>query len=238
MNYFSGSLALADPQSSQQVIERWLENAAYTKHCNKRHGARYPLFRPVTIGVGISQEIEISAFSRDISPTGIGLLHRANLPLQDVALKIETTRGRMVQCQATVVWSKPCGDGWYLSGMRAAGLSTVQVFTLLAEVLAGELKARWHRRYSFVYPATVKLGAQCLRPISVLTRDISPGGIGLIHDTNIHTRYANLRVEMNVGSGIDVPLDFAWSKPCGSGVFISGWRFWKPDIIELEQYSP
>jgi len=76
--------------------------------------ARLPFFHPlvVTIGDGCRQ----SAFSRDLSANSIGLLHNFTLPLEEVGISIATGRGYSVKVRVRILWCRPCGEGWYVSG--------------------------------------------------------------------------------------------------------------------------
>ena len=238
MNTGTRQLDLTPAQSTERVIEEWVEHAKSAKSCEQRQYERYPFFRPVKVSIGTPVEMEICAFSSDISLAGIGLFHHMRLPLQEVVLATETIGGLFVSLQAKIEWTKPLGDGWYRSGLRAAGISATQALALLAEVFSTELRGRWHQRYPFFYPATLTIGGRRQITMSSLSRDISYSGISLIHDVDVNAVHANVRINTNACNGTSVPLDFVWSKPCGSGLFLSGWQFWQPHMIELEPYCP
>jgi hypothetical protein len=77
---------------------------------DRRSEPRYPFFRPVSVRF---DGHSFSAFTREISTSGIGLLHYMELPLQEVEIilagKQQTLRARIERCEA-------CGEGWYISG--------------------------------------------------------------------------------------------------------------------------
>jgi len=79
-----------------------------------RWGIRYPFFRSVAIATDDGSHV--TAFSRDISASGIGLLHSIDLPLGDVEIRITTGRGYAVRVRTRVSWCQPCGEGWFISG--------------------------------------------------------------------------------------------------------------------------
>ena len=87
--------------------------------CGKREcgenpvGVRYPFFRPVSIV--LDDDKRISAFSRDLSPHGIGLMHPTNLPLEEIEIRIATGRGYYVKVCTMITWCRPCGDSCYVS---------------------------------------------------------------------------------------------------------------------------
>jgi len=74
---------------------------------------RRPFFRPVTVCV---DGCKLSAFSRDMSETGIGLLHCFDLPLGETEISISSEKGYSVGVLTRIVWCRPCGEGWYFSG--------------------------------------------------------------------------------------------------------------------------
>jgi hypothetical protein len=76
-------------------------------------GVRYPFFRPVTIM--LDENCRVSAFSRDLSPHGIGLMHPVSLPLEEVEIRIATGRGYYVKVRTMITSCRPCGDACYVS---------------------------------------------------------------------------------------------------------------------------
>jgi hypothetical protein len=88
-----------------------------------RWGIRYPFFRVVSIETPDGNHF--TAFSRDISASGIGLLHSVELPTGDVEISITTGRGYSVKVTTRVSWCQPCGEGWYISGGQFMSIPTV-----------------------------------------------------------------------------------------------------------------
>ena len=84
---------------------------------NRRFAARYPFFQSVIVSNADDSVHQFSAFSRDISATGIGLLHNQPLDLGFVYLRIENTSGVSI-LPATIAWCNPAGHGWYMSGAQ------------------------------------------------------------------------------------------------------------------------
>jgi hypothetical protein len=85
----------------------------------QRTQQREPFFAPVYV-VKLQDGLyrSISCFSRDISSRGIGLLHNERLEL-GLALVIVPREGRSkVQLDCEILWCRPCGEGWYMSGAR------------------------------------------------------------------------------------------------------------------------
>jgi hypothetical protein len=101
--------------SSGQLHELLLQ-AKTDFHLDRRSEPRYPYFRPVSVQV--DGQI-FSAFSRDISAFGIGLMHNMELPLKEVEITVagtqQTLRARLERCESF-------GEGWYLSGGTFVGI--------------------------------------------------------------------------------------------------------------------
>jgi hypothetical protein len=102
----------------QLILESRKENAY-----KRRSEGRYPLVRPVTINV---DGRSLSALTREISVSGIGLQHDFELPLGEVQLTIFSDFGYTVLTQAKIIWCEPCGLGWYLSGGEFTALAGVR----------------------------------------------------------------------------------------------------------------
>jgi hypothetical protein len=88
----------------------------------RRSEQRYPLFRRATL---FRRGQRFSAFTRDISVAGIGLLHGVELQPGEIEVSIAGERGYGVRVRAAVVWCRYCGDGWYISGARFLSLANV-----------------------------------------------------------------------------------------------------------------
>ena len=105
-------------QPKQQDGARILVEKARTGcHDELRQSRRFPFFQPVTIDTREAGATCLSAFSRDISAWGIGLLLNSPLKLQMVNLKIHFGEDEDVSVAGFVRWCQPCGQGWYLAGI-------------------------------------------------------------------------------------------------------------------------
>jgi hypothetical protein len=84
----------------------------------RRCEVRHPFFAAVSLRTQDRDLPVCSAFSREISHSGIGLLHI--MPLKaGVAAQLTITAGATkLQKSAEVIWCRPAGEGWYLSGWR------------------------------------------------------------------------------------------------------------------------
>lgn len=85
---------------------------------DRRDDRRVPFFAPVSLRPAFTADQRFSAFSREISSSGIGLLH--SMPVEHGEVFEITLRqpGQDLQKFAEVVWCRAAGEGWYLSGCR------------------------------------------------------------------------------------------------------------------------
>ena len=89
----------------------------------RRADVRYPFFRPVSLSVAGRRH---AGFSREISATGVGLLHNFPIPPGDFEVAIPSRRGHSVRVRTRLVWCRPCGEGWYISGGQFVGITSVE----------------------------------------------------------------------------------------------------------------
>jgi len=110
--------AQAPAQLVQDIVRELLEEAKPLQE-ERRAELRHPFFRPVQVIVeeGGGQR-NYSCFSRDISFSGIGLLHNMPVRCGEAILTFPREAGGQFRVQATIRWCRPCGEGWYLSGAQ------------------------------------------------------------------------------------------------------------------------
>ncbi len=118
----TAAATIAKPESNDQshlrrTIHRLLEEAKEVDG-ERRTEKRIPFFQPITLALAGNERRQFSCFSRDISPTGMGLLHCASVELGEVVLGIPVKSSGQVRIRAEIVWCRPCGVGWYTSGAR------------------------------------------------------------------------------------------------------------------------
>lgn len=100
-----------------------LREARANEQAECRDAVRYSFFRPVVINIGSNS---FSAFSREVSEVGIGLLHNAKLALGEVEICIPTDQDYSVRIRTHILWCSPIGDGWYISGGRFVGIAGIR----------------------------------------------------------------------------------------------------------------
>ena len=82
----------------------------------QRRERRSPYIAAVAVYLGNENGEKVSAFVRDLSPSGIGLVHLTPMPVGRVVLKLQLTRNRIVPMQTEIMWSQEFADGWFASG--------------------------------------------------------------------------------------------------------------------------
>ncbi len=100
---------------SKVVAELVLE-AREADQAERRQSVRYPFFRPVTVRTDMFRKH--AAFTREISADGIGMLHRVEFRLGKVDVLISTGSGASARLRVHILWCRPCGEGWFISGGR------------------------------------------------------------------------------------------------------------------------
>jgi hypothetical protein len=108
------------PQSGMAIHELIVD--AHHDHLkDRRSESRCPFFRPVSVQT--EPGTRFSAFTREISATGIGLLHNFELPLGEVELSIPHRRQHVIRVRTRILWCQDCGEGWFISGGQFIGVA-------------------------------------------------------------------------------------------------------------------
>lgn len=84
----------------------------------RRDEPRHPLFCPVTLRTSECPTHLLSGFSREVSLGGIGLLHGTPIKQGATAVITVVTPEAHLSKSAVAVWSRPAGEGWFLSGWQ------------------------------------------------------------------------------------------------------------------------
>ncbi|MGD9128754.1 MAG: PilZ domain-containing protein, partial [Planctomycetia bacterium] len=161
---------------TDEALTCCIEEAAAEASADQRMQQRYPFFHPIKVSKKDAPEYYMSAFSRDISPGGIGLFHNMPLNTGQVTLHIPLASDRVLDIDTDIKWCTPAGDGWYFSGGNFLGLSTAQIGLLLIDVIKGDATRRLQQRYPYYRPMTLTIGGDEETVRSVFGRDISESG--------------------------------------------------------------
>jgi hypothetical protein len=114
----TAAIAWTAEKLSQYRLEALLASTREVEDAERRSDVRHSFFAPVTLAGCEEPSRSWSAFSREISASGIGLLHNMPLPKGRVYELTIGRDGTGCSCTAEVVWCRPAGEGWYLSGWR------------------------------------------------------------------------------------------------------------------------
>lgn len=71
-----------------------------------------------------SDQTAITAYTRDISASGVGLLHDQAIHSRRVLLNFQLLGGETIGLVASLTWCRYIGDFWYSSGGRLIGVLT------------------------------------------------------------------------------------------------------------------
>lgn len=108
------------PNAGLSQIEQLVNEARVADvGAERRVEQRYTYFRPLSVVFEDDRRVKsVSAFSRDVSLSGIGLLLATPIERTHCTLRVSDHGGTNVEVPAEVMWCRPCGEGWYLAGAR------------------------------------------------------------------------------------------------------------------------
>lgn len=96
--------------------------SALPRKRERRTDARLPLFIRAALVLPEGQEAAIPAFTRDVSPQGIGLvLSRPVEPAMFLA-NFCLPAGRIIQLPTQIAWCRELGEGWHACGGSFLGV--------------------------------------------------------------------------------------------------------------------
>jgi hypothetical protein len=99
---------------TDEELESMLDAAH--RRSDRRVEDRYALFAGATLRPKQAPFDSVSAYSRELGPSGIGLLHNVKLrpgDCYDVELQVHEKR---IQKEVRVAWCRAVDDGWFVSG--------------------------------------------------------------------------------------------------------------------------
>lgn len=110
----------ADPweRPSLDDLRQILESIDRSDRSNARTAERLELSVPAEITTNRGNTV--SAMTREISRTGIGMLHRGSLEPGEVTVKL-ASEAREFEYRVVVEWCCPCEQGMFMSGGRFLG---------------------------------------------------------------------------------------------------------------------
>jgi hypothetical protein len=118
MQRTAGAKIVSDPRQVSAHVEELVDEAMAREQTDRRAEVRYPFFCHTNIALRDNHDQQFTAFSREISLSGVGLLHNMPLERQEVVVTFLREQGAPISLRTEIVWCAPCGEGWYLSGGR------------------------------------------------------------------------------------------------------------------------
>ena len=118
MDPHAGTLFLADSHRIRAAVMRIIKEARDSADLEQRRTIRVPFFRPVQVGLDDGGPPRFSAFCRDLSLYGIGLLHIMPLHCREILVRFSSRSGPPIDVRVRLDWCQDCGEGWYMSGGR------------------------------------------------------------------------------------------------------------------------
>jgi hypothetical protein len=107
-------------EAVDRILSEPLGESAFLE---RRDARRTPCFRPVLIGLPGEGPPRFSAFTRDLSPQSIGMLHVMPLAQGDVVVRFPSAGKAPTDLLVELQWCEDCGEGWYMSGGRLLSLA-------------------------------------------------------------------------------------------------------------------
>ena len=102
-----------------EAIDQLLAESKQMEHVERRAELRHPFLGLVSVTSMETGKGLISAFSREISRSGIGLLHYKELRPGPVLLTLTSPAGTKLEVVTDILWCRPMGEGWFVSGGRS-----------------------------------------------------------------------------------------------------------------------
>ncbi len=207
---------------TEQIVDLCL-NEAMADEDERRRQHRKPFLRPAEISLASDSAERQPAFCRDISRTGIGLLHEQALPADAEFVVYIPILGRELELHCRNEWCACLRNGRYYSGNAYRCATTPQSIFLLSAVVSEKLNRRVHRRYPLF--RSVVLEDLHGKRTEAFCRDVSRQGIGFVHRESIVPGTVVVTMESSMGSEVMATAELERCVAIGQGWFASGGPF-------------
>jgi hypothetical protein len=113
-------LDIVDLRILRETVHRLLDDAARSAAIERRSELRTPFLRPVQLShTEVDGSVRhVSCFAKDISPTGIGLVHIVPIEPGEAVVTISHDNEPDTVLMAEILYCRPCGGGWFQSGAK------------------------------------------------------------------------------------------------------------------------
>jgi hypothetical protein len=102
----------------ENELQTLLASAREGDEAERRVDQRFPFFAPVTLRPAAAIDRPQTAYARELSQGGIGLLHFVPFEIGQVFQITIQNEAFNWKKRCEVQWCKSTGDGWFLSGCR------------------------------------------------------------------------------------------------------------------------
>lgn len=206
--------------TTHTLIGSLLDEAVAGTRDDRRQVERYPFFRPVTISDGNRRS---PAFSRDISRAGMGLLQGEPVEVERPMTVSLSVKHRPLQLPCETKGCSQVTQEWFLVGVRFCHLEISTSLVLLPEVIREEMGRRMHQRYPLFRPLTMLAGFGEKR--AAFCRDVSRGGLGLLHRGPIKPGRVILYISDSEGEKQEISAHIRWCRLAHEDWHLSGATF-------------
>ncbi len=114
---FTGTAAVLS-QRDRQSIASLLMDIVHNQGVERRVEPRHPFVQSVSLTVDGMSNDSLVVFTREISASGIGLLHNAKLDTGTIELTFDSPTGNTCRIATEIIWCRALTEGWYISGGR------------------------------------------------------------------------------------------------------------------------
>lgn len=205
------------------VVRHWVLSASEEDYSQRRTNLRYPFLRAARM---TRNNRTLRALTRDISPRGIGLLHRERVDEGPLSVSVVLGK-RVIDLRATICWtSREAKGGWWSSGGRLSRVSSLKYSSLILSTFKQEVERRYHRRYPFFQSVTIvdATGGRLLD--DGYSVDISESGMGILVSRPFTSRQSvHLRTASQIGSQIDIASRVVSCRELVTGWYVVGVKF-------------
>lgn len=224
------SSTLELPTVCDELIENWVQTARAVDLSQRRQQKRVPFFRAAQM-VDQSGK-QVAAFSRDISPDGIGLLHHCELAKGEQIAVTVYLDNREIDLIVQTEWCHPVNRDWFLSGGSFVGLTVKQGALLLMESIRTEFNRRWRQRYPMFRAIDIGVKDSELRGFSL---DVSLAGMGILVREPIRSDTVFIRVQDENSQRFTLRARTVWCDEREHGWHVAGCEFKPLEITELPE---
>ena len=216
--------------AKEETTDRWIQQAVDGSGNERRRYKRYSMFQSVELSSDDSSGPALPAFVRDISRTGVGLVHRASVPLTAVRLKLDRPR---IIITTDIQYCHPVDQDWYISYGQFVNLTASDMARLLVATATDRINQRLTQRHPFFRSMSLTLCTTHQR-MPVFSRDISTTGIGLFHSMPLERQRVVIRLANNDDPAQCVRAKICWCRPSTNGWYLSGAKFEQLFMEQLE----